>query len=152
MDIRYTEPGDINDLKDVLNHTKLFQSYLLEDMLSGFLNGDNEELWLTCENNGCAIGFCYTVPEQMAEGTWNILALAVLPEAQRQGIGRGLVAQMEAELQEQAARVMIVDTSGTHSFDGARAFYVKAGYSEEARIRDFWGEGDDKVIFWKALD
>lgn len=152
MDIRYTEPGDINDLKDVLDHTKLFQSDLLEDMLSGFLNGDNEELWLTCENNGRAIGFCYAVPEQMAEGTWNMLALAVLPEAQRQGIGRGLVAQMEAELQEQAARLMIVDTSGTHSFDGARAFYVKEGYSEEARIRDFWGKGDDKVIFWKALD
>ncbi len=151
MDIRYTEPGDINDLKDVLNHTKLFQSDLLEDMLSGFLNGDNEELWLTCENNCRAIGFCYTVPEQMAEGTWNMLALAVLPEVQRQGIGRGLVAQMEAELQEQAARVMIVDTYSTDAYAGARLFYANAGYSEEARIRDFCGKGDDKITFWKSL-
>ena len=71
MDIRYTEPGDIADLKSVLDQTELFPSEMLEEMLSGFLNGDNEELWLTCETDGRAIGFCYTVPVQLAEGTWN---------------------------------------------------------------------------------
>ena len=152
MEIRYTEPGDIADLKSVLDHTELFPSEMLEDMLSGFLNGDNEELWLTCESGGKAIGFCYAVPEQMAEGTWNMLALAVAPDVQGKGAGRGLVAQMEAELEEQAARVMIVDTSGTDAFTKTRMFYTNAGYTEEARIRDFWGKGDDKVTFWKALD
>lgn len=151
MDIRYTEPSDIADLKSVLDQTKLFPSEMLEDMLGGFLNGDNEELWLTCESGGRAIGFCYAVPEQMADGTWNMLALAVAPNAQSQSAGRGLVAQMEAELQEQFARVMIVDTSGTDAYLRARGFYAKAGYTEEARIRDFWGKGDDKVTFWKAL-
>jgi len=151
MDIRYTEPGDIADLKSVLDQTELFPSEMLEEMLSGFLNGDNEELWLTCETDGRAIGFCYTVPVQLAEGTWNMLALAVASDAQGEGAGRGLVAQMEVELQEQAARVMIVDTSGTDAFAGTRGFYANSGYTEEARIRDFWGKGDDKVIFWKAL-
>ena len=33
-----------------------------------------------------------------------------------------------------------------------RAFYAKCCYEEEARIRDYWAEGDDLVVFRKALD
>jgi hypothetical protein len=32
-----------------------------------------------------------------------------------------------------------------------RAFYLKCGYDLEARIRDYYTEGDDKVTFRKAL-
>ena len=46
---------------------------------------------------------------------------------------------------------MIADTSGADEFAQTREFYRKNDYSEEARIRDFWAEGDDKVIFWKSL-
>ena len=28
---------------------------------------------------------------------------------------------------------------------------LKRNYTQEAIIRDFWKEGDDKVIFWKKL-
>ena len=54
-------------------------------------------------------------------------------------------------LQASGNRVLIVDTSGTESFSGTRRFYNRCGYTEEARIRDFWGPGDDKIVFWKAL-
>jgi hypothetical protein len=46
---------------------------------------------------------------------------------------------------------LIADTSGTDDFAPTRAFYRKNGYAEEARIRDFWAKGDDKVVFWTAL-
>ena len=36
-------------------------------------------------------------------------------------------------------------------FAGQRAFYVRLGYHEEARIREFYGPDDDKVIYWKHL-
>lgn len=48
-------------------------------------------------------------------------------------------------------RFLLVDTSGTAQYDRTRAFYVRCGYRQEARVRDYWTAGDDLVIFRKAL-
>ncbi len=45
--------------------------------------------------------------------------------------------------------MLLVETLA--SFDLAQAFYRKYGYEEEARIRDFYAVGDDKVVFRKVL-
>jgi ribosomal protein S18 acetylase RimI-like enzyme len=151
MDIRYTESGDISGLKQVLDQTKLFSSDMLEGMVKGFLDGETDDLWLTLEVQGVALGFCYANPEQMTEDTWNILALAVSPTLQGSGAGTQLTEQMEVQIDDQGGRIVIVDPSGTDAFAKTRRFYENAGYIEEARIRDFWSKGDDKVTYWKAL-
>ena len=152
MNIRPTKPEDIPALQTVLDGTELFPSEMLPDMVSGFLSGqESEDIWLTCEVDGAAIGFCYAAPEEMTDGIWNMLAIAVLPSKQGSGTGAALVKQLEATLWEHSHRILIADTSGTEEFAQTRAFYRKNGYSEESRIRDFWAAGDDKVTFWKAL-
>ena len=47
---------------------------------------------------------------------------------------------------------MIVETSGADEFRLTRKFYENLNYHKEATIRDFWSEGDDKVIYWKKLN
>ena len=152
MIVKLTKQHDLAALQLVLDGTGLFPSEMLPDMLGEFLAGETtEEIWLTCEQEGEAIGFCFAVPEQLAEGTWNMRAIAVLPSVQRGGAGRLMVATLEEKLRAAGHRVLIADTSGTAEFELTRRFYQKNGYHEEARIRDFWAAGDDKVIYWKAL-
>ncbi|WP_421980741.1 GNAT family N-acetyltransferase [Roseibium sp.] len=152
MKIRPSVANDIPSLQKIADSTGLFPPDLLPEMMGGFLSeGDGNSLWLTCEENGEAIAFCFASAETFAEGTWNMLALAVLPEKQGNGVGRAVVATLERLLQSGGNRVLIVDTSGTESFSGTRRFYLRCGYTQEARIRDFWGPGDDKIVFWKAL-
>jgi len=52
---------------------------------------------------------------------------------------------------EDVARVLIVEASSTDQYARTRTFYRKLGYHEEARIRQFYGPSDDKVVFWKSL-
>ena len=152
MIIRHTKPEDIPALSTVLDNTELFPSDMLPDMIGSFLSDEQKsDLWLTCILDGIAIGFCYAVPEQLTEGTWNMLAIAVLPNKQGTGAGSAIVKELEANLQKSGNRVLIADTSGVDEFKQTREFYRKNGYTEEARIRDFWNEGDDKIIFRKSL-
>ena len=149
--VKPTSSDDIAGLTAVLDGTELFPSEMLPEMLAPALAGETEAFWLTCHKDGEAVGLCYTVPEELAEGTWNMLALAVRPDLQGEGLGAALVAATERHLTQKGQRILIVDTSGNDDFALTRKFYAKNGYEEEARIRDFWADGDDKVVFRKAL-
>ncbi|MGB1012276.1 MAG: GNAT family N-acetyltransferase [Thiolinea sp.] len=152
MKVRFTKREDIDGLKRILDDTALFPSEMLSEMLGGFLSSEeSEDLWLTCITDDKTVGFCYAVPESLTDGTWNMLAIAVLPTEQGNGIGGALVKELENILRIRGQRVLIADTSGTEEFTETRKFYQKNGYAEEARIRDFWAAGDDKVIFWKSI-
>ncbi len=149
--IKPTTPDDIAGLAAVLDSTKLFPSELLPGMLAPALAGETEAVWLTCHQGGEAVGLCFSVPEELADGTWNMRALAVRSDLQGNGLGAAIVRAAEQYLKDEGQRILIVDTSGTDDFALTRKFYVQNGYEEEARIRDFWADGDDKVIFRKAL-
>ena len=152
MIVRLSSRDDIPDLRKVIVDTDLFPADMLPDMIDGFLSDPgSSDLWLTCQEDGQVLGFCYAIPEELADGTWNMLAIAVLPRAQGRGCGGAIIRQLEAELKERRQRVLIAETSGTNEFGRASAFYRKNGYTEEARIRDFWAAGDDKIVFWKSL-
>lgn len=152
MNIRPTNSHDIADLQQILDETELFPSDMLPEMLSSFLAGDAcEQLWLTCERNNSPVGFCYAAPEKLTEGTWNMLAIAIAPTEQGAGVGAALTQALEDQLRSTNQRVLIADTSGLPEFKRTRNFYLKIGYTQAARIPDFWDEGDDKVTFWKKL-
>lgn len=152
MKIRPSTSSDIASLAKVADATDLFPGEMLHEMMRGFLSdGGSNDVWLTCELAGEAAGFCFAVPEKLTDGTWNMLAIAVHPESQGKGAGRAIVGHLEASLLARGQRVLIADTSGTPEFEQTRAFYRKNGYLEEARIRDFWAAGNDKVVFWKQL-
>lgn len=106
--------------------------------------------WLTDDENGPA-GVAYVAPERMTDGTWNLLMIAVRPEFQRCGRGAALVRQVESAAFAGGGRLLLVETSGLPEFEQARGFYRRCGFSEAARIHDFYRLGDDKVIFRKVL-
>lgn len=58
---------------------------------------------------------------------------------------------VEQQLVDRGERVLLVETSGLERFERTRAFYRQRGYEEEARIREFYQAGEDKIIFRKSL-
>lgn len=123
-------------------------SEMLADYFSG--NSNSDRFWLTDDDNG-PVGVAYCEPERMTDRTWNLLLIAIRPDRQRQGRGATLLHYVERELTARGGRMLLVETSGLPEFDRARAFYAKCGYQQEARIRDFYATGDDKVVFRKVL-
>lgn len=153
--IRLTTPDDVTDLIVLAEASGLFEPSQTEElvqMLDQYFNGEteNQDLWFIDDDNG-VVGVAYVAPERMTEGTWNLYLLAIHPEYQRQGRGVALLRHVEQVLASRGERVLLVETSGLEGFEYVRSFYRKSGYDEEARIREFYKAGDDKIIFRKAL-
>lgn len=153
--IRMTRPSDTDALTGVACASGLFESHQVEE-LSGMLaqyfatQSTTQELWVT-DDDGAPVGVAYTAPERMTDGTWNLYLIAVHPDRQRQGRGKALLEHVERLLAERGQRILLVETSGTDDFDYVRAFYRNSGFEEEARIRDFYADGIDKIVFRKAI-
>ncbi len=125
----------------------------IDEMLTDYFSDDQdkEHFWITAETDSGSVGAAYTAPERMTDGTWNTYLIAVHGDHQGQGHGAALMHYIEQTLAERGARVLLVETSGLPDFALTRAFYHKLGYDEEARIREFYKAGDDKIVFCKAL-
>ncbi|MEM9675337.1 MAG: GNAT family N-acetyltransferase [Cyclobacteriaceae bacterium] len=151
--IRKVKPTDINGLKSVIASSKLFPSSLLEDMIANYFNNpSSEEIWLTKDDKGAPIAVAYCAPEKMTEGTYNLYLIAVHKNQQGKGIGAKIMTHIEELLRRDGQRVLIVETSSLPEFELTRKFYDKCGYEREAVIRDFYQEGEDKIVFWKKLN
>jgi ribosomal protein S18 acetylase RimI-like enzyme len=151
--IRPTMPADTHALMALAEASGLFepsQTAELAQMLAEHFAGDSPDYWLTDEDQ-VPVGVAYVAPERMTEGTWNLYLIAVHPDRQRQGRGKKLLEYVERLLIDRGERVLLVETAGTKDFEYVRAFYRKSGYAEEARIRDFYTAGVDKVIYLKFL-
>ncbi|KAM3094254.1 GNAT family N-acetyltransferase [Phormidesmis sp. 146-35] len=153
--IRPITPDDAGELISLAKEIGLFSPDELEElrqMLTDSLGkkGDAHPFWITDDDDGL-VGLAYCEPERMTSGTWNLQLIAVHPTHQKQGRGGKLLRFVEETLAGRGARVLLVETMGTPDFEHVRAFYRKNGYDEEARIREFYAEGADKIVFRKAL-
>ena len=149
--IRPVERRDLSELKRIADATELFPSDMMDNMIAGYFEGSKPDIWFTCSLEGKAISFGFCEPERMTEGTWNLLAIGVDPEHQGKGVGAAMMSYLEDRLADQGERILLVETMGIPAFERTRAFYRKNGYVEEARIREFYQAGADKVVFWKQL-
>lgn len=150
--IRLLQPSDLPKLRVILDQTELFPSDLLAEMVRPFFEDPTcKEFWNVYEHDGDVVAFTYCVQEKMTDGTWNILAIAVAPSHQGCSIGKRLMYYNERLLAERQQSILLVEASSLPEYARTRRFYQGIGFHLEAVIRDFYSEGEDKVVFWKRL-
>ena len=157
--VRPAESGDEPAVTELAVVNSMFAVEELDDFVAMFRGAVARELgdhrwFVSVAPDGRVVAAAYLAPEPFADRLWNVYFIAVSPTDHGRGAGSDLLRHLEAALRdagEEVARVLIVETSSTEHYAGARGFYRARGFEEEARIRDFYGPGDDKVVFWKAL-
>jgi ribosomal protein S18 acetylase RimI-like enzyme len=87
-----------------------------------------------------------------SEGTWELFWIGVSRSSEGTGVGSALLADAEDVAKRAGARTMRVCTSSTAATARARAFYERKGYKRGGEPEvDFYGPGDDKLEYAKAL-
>jgi len=108
--------------------------------------------FIVAEDGDKVLGYACFGATPMTEGCFDLYWLVVSREARRLGVGRELMDAVENLLRGLGARLVRVETAGLPSYAAARAFYVRVGYGEAARIRDFYWPGNDLFIYTKYLE
>ena len=96
-------------------------------------------------------GFACYGPTPSTDRTYDLYWIAVHPAAQGSGSGTILLNEVERRLQGQNARMVVVETSSRSDYRNTRSFYIRRGYVEAGRARDFYAPSDDRITFTKRL-
>jgi len=122
---------------------------LVEDFVAH--GAASEFRFLFAEIDGQLAGYtCYgRIP--FTDERYDLYWIAAAPGQQRQGLARALLAETEACIRALGGKRLYAETSSRGVYAPARAFYAANGFAEAAHFKDFYRDGDDKVVFGKRL-
>jgi ribosomal protein S18 acetylase RimI-like enzyme len=87
----------------------------------------------------------------MTHATYDLYWIAVDPARQGRGIGRRLYDAFVARLLVRGPAQIRIETSSKESYAATGGFYERLGFGVDGRLRDFYAEGDDLLIFYKKV-
>ncbi len=93
---------------------------------------------------------CYG-PTPLTQGVYDLYWIVTDPAVQGRGFGRRLIEYAEGDIKRRGGRLLLIETSSQEAYGATIRFYKKAGYKLEARIKNFYRIGDDKLVFSKEL-
>lgn len=84
-------------------------------------------------------------------GSYDLYWIAVDNHLRARGLGKPLLKKTEDIIRDLGGRHIYVETSSRPQYQSTQLFYEKCGYIREAFLKDFYTEGDSKVIYSKII-
>jgi D-alanine-D-alanine ligase len=88
----------------------------------------------------------------VTQSSYDLYWIVVDKSQQGRGLGRRLLAEAEKRIAARGGKRIFIETSGRPDYSATQRFYERCGYFLEARIAEFYGPGDDKLIYVRKLD
>ncbi|MEQ8187196.1 MAG: GNAT family N-acetyltransferase [Candidatus Eremiobacterota bacterium] len=148
-------PSDIETVREILESSGYFYKEeiavgveLVEERLNkGIASGYH---FLFAEENGRVVGYTCFGEIACTKGSFDLYWIAVHNDIRGSGIGKKLLTLTEKKISDMGGKRIYVETSNRKQYESTRVFYIKCRYSVEAILKDFYGPGDDKVIFLRV--
>ncbi len=155
LTIRKTVREDHDQIITILKKTGYFTAEevdVADELLNSYFEQSTESgYWTYTAVDGKVAGYICYGPAPMTDGTYDIYWIAVDPDFQRRHIGSELVKFAERDIASHKGRLITISTSSQEMYGSTRNFYLRQGYLEGARIRDYYRPGDDLVIYVKLI-
>jgi ribosomal protein S18 acetylase RimI-like enzyme len=155
MTIRPLRGGDIDGLTAILKATEVFSEEeigIAVELMTAVVTDAHQKdyiIFVAADASDTAIGYACIGPTPATQGTYDLYWIAVDPKRYGSGDAALLLKTTEEYIQARSGTLIIVETSSTGKYDRTRAFYVKNGYAELARIRQYYKPDDDLIIYGK---
>jgi ribosomal protein S18 acetylase RimI-like enzyme len=122
---------------------------LAEDALA---NKENSHYhFMLADRGGQLVGYTCFGRIPMTDGRYDLYWIVVDGNVQQQGIASSLLRETEAAIVKLGGKALYAETSSRVEYMPAHAFYSGRGFILAADLKDFYSNGDHKLIFDKKL-
>jgi ribosomal protein S18 acetylase RimI-like enzyme len=156
MLIRPLAAADRGPLEEVLRATDAFTEEEVQVALELIDLGlksppSSDYLFVVAAEGSSVLGYACWGPVPLTDRVHDLYWIAVDPRRQKGGVGRALLEEVERRLRAAGQRMLLIETASKESYASTRRFYERTGYDEVSRLRDFYRDGDDKVVYGKRF-
>jgi len=151
-----TLPEEQGQILEIANATAVFNREELgtvDELLADYYRDADASgyYFLSYRDGRRVLGFAVWGPRSLAGRGYDLYWVATHPAAQRRGVARRLLAEVEGRVRARGGGWLWVETSSTPAYAAARACYARCGYRRLAELDDFYGDGDGLVVYAKRI-
>ena len=149
--LRPLETDDLLKIRAMVEATGVFRPDEVPvalEVARGAVEAPREDYWsIAAREDDRLLGYVTFGQVPCTLSTWDLYWIVVDRAAHHRGIGRMLLAQCEQTVRAEGGRLLVVETSSRPEYRAARSFYEHVGYERRATIPEYYGPGDDLVIY-----
>ena len=147
------DPAAVRELLDSTGFFYPFETDVAVELVEERLAKGVESgyFFVFAEIGGRVAGYTCFGPIPCTRGSFDLYWIGVHNDFRGQGLGKELLRRAERIIAAQGGRAIYVETASREQYLPTREFYKRTRYEVEAVLKEFYGPGDDKVIFVKRL-
>ena len=147
---------DIKRIREIVESTGFFYDFetdvaveLVEERLK---DGESTGYhFVFAEADGVTAAYSCFGHIEMTKSCFDLYWIVTHHDFRGKGIGKKLLDKTYEEARKMGCKIIIAETSGREHYAPTRAFYDSAGYTLEATIKDYYDDGDDKLMYTKRI-
>lgn len=149
-------PGDIQAVRDIVASTKFFYDHEVEiavELVQERISQGEESgyYFVFAEVDGRTVAYSCFGSDVMSKTCFDLYWIVTHNDYRGKGIGKKILAETEKLAAEMGCIILIAETSGLPHYEPTRMFYINTGFILEAKIKDYYTLGDDKLFFTKRI-
>ena len=150
------EQRDITRVFEIVKSTNFFYDHEVEiavELVSERLAlGESTGYYFVfAEVDGVTAAYSCFGPITMSKTSFDLYWIATHKDFRGKGIGRKLLEETCKQAKKMGCSILIAETSGLEHYAPTRAFYISNKFNLEARLKDFYTMGDDKLFYTKRI-
>lgn len=150
------EKRDINRVMEIIDSTKFFYDHeveiAVELVAERLAHGESCGYhFVFAEVDGVTAAYSCFGPITMSDTSFDLYWIATHNDYRGKGIGKQLLEETCNEARKMGCKILIAETSGLPHYEPTRVFYINNKFDLEARLKDFYKMGDDKLFYTKRI-
>jgi GNAT superfamily N-acetyltransferase len=150
------EKHDISRVREIVESTRFFYDHEVEiaaELVEERINEGESTgyFFVFAEVDGVTAAYSCYGPITMSKTCFDLYWIVTHNDYRGKGIGKKLLEETYIQARKMGCKIIIAETSGLEHYAPTRAFYDSNKFELEARLRNFYDEGDDKLFYTKRI-